>query len=277
MKIKNVTVGLFLFTIILLTSQFKSGSPVFGNGAPQSKSGSPGDNGICSDCHGGVPININNSLTSDIPVTGYIPGAIYNVTASISHSSLNKFGFEVSPQNLTGQQKGVLVSTTPAKTQLLSSGKWITHVGTGTTGTLNATSWSFQWVAPAAGSGSLSLYAAYVASNADFGAGGEIVYKASLPITEDLSVGLVENENVSQEWSMFPLPCKDILTISNVKSQSQKVRIVIRNITGKILIERAISSNKENIDVDIAELNSGIYIITVFETNRTLSKKLIKL
>ncbi|HUM47833.1 MAG TPA: hypothetical protein PLD84_12960 [Chitinophagales bacterium] len=68
------------------------------DGAPSSVSGSPGDNNkTCakSGCHPGNSTTIFNAITSTIPVSGYVPGTTYTVTASVTDPALVKFGFEI--------------------------------------------------------------------------------------------------------------------------------------------------------------------------------------
>ena len=128
MKIRSLTLGIFLLTIILATSQF---TPTYESGPPAGVTGSPGDGNSCTACHGGGAPTAN-LISSDIPVTGYIPGATYNVTATISHATFNKFGFQISPQTATGVQRGTLVVTDPVRTQLVNGTKYIMHKAAGT-------------------------------------------------------------------------------------------------------------------------------------------------
>lgn len=272
MKIRSLTLTIFLLVIILATSQF---TPTFESGPPAGVTGSPGDGSSCTACHGGSAVN-DNFITSDIPVTGYIPGATYNVTATISHASFNKFGFQISPQNATGVQKGTLVVTDPTRTQLTGGTKYIMHKAVGTAGTANSNTWTFQWVAPAVGSGSLSLYGGFLKANGNSNSGGDAVFVSKLQVFEDLSIGLTENNASVYEWTMYPLPCVDELNITLTSNQTQKVRVMIRSLEGKIVMENAYFNNEGAVKLNVAELPTGVYMVTVFEENRAISKKLVK-
>ena len=277
MKINNLAIGVFLIVLVLLTSQFKSSGPAFQSGAPAGRTGSPGDGATCTQCHSGGVTTLFNTITTDIPASGYIPGATYNVTASISHGTFNKFGFQVSPQSITGQQKGTLVNTNPTTSQIIGSGKWITHTGTGTTGTLNAASWVFKWIAPSAGSGSFSFYAAYIAANGDFNGSGDIVYNSSTLVSEDLSVGIKNNIAETKKYNIFPTICQTELNISCLKYGEENINISIRNMEGKILLESNYLNVLEDIKLNINDLSTGNYIITITDASTSISKRIVKI
>lgn len=61
-------------------------SPAHSNagGAPIGKTGSPGDGSNCTGCHSGVATTSAGLITSNVPVTGYIPGNTYTITATIA-------------------------------------------------------------------------------------------------------------------------------------------------------------------------------------------------
>lgn len=156
------------------------------SGSPAGRTGSPGDAVSCTNgCHGGTPVSnsANAEITSTIPSTGYVPGQTYTVTATVSGSGLVKFGFQVSPQNASGVQRGTLVRTDVANTQLVGGSKYITHTGAGTSGS-NGRTWTFNWVAPAAGTGAFTFYGSFNASNNNGGSSGDIIYLEQLPVVE---------------------------------------------------------------------------------------------
>src|ERR1700741_768120 len=96
----------FCFTgtaAIMITAFGGSEAHSSSGGAPAGKTGSPGDGGNCTGCHTGTATTQTSLITSDIPVSGYVPGTTYTITASVSKTGINKFGFEISPQNTSGQ------------------------------------------------------------------------------------------------------------------------------------------------------------------------------
>src|SRR6186713_3392654 len=87
-------------------------------GAVPVRTGSPGDNGFTcaiTSCHPGPATPKIGLITSNIPVTGYIAGITYTVTATVSSPNLNEFGFEISPQDSDGVLLGTIIITDPTR------------------------------------------------------------------------------------------------------------------------------------------------------------------
>jgi hypothetical protein len=144
-----IVAGLFL-----LTSFGGSDDTDRSSGSPGGYTGSPGDGHNCTACHGGSASTVTGWITSDIPSDGYTPGSTYTITATVSGSG-NK-GFEISPQTPAG---ALLGSLTPGSgNKLCNSNKAITHT---TKLSSNPAVWTFQWTAPAAGSGTVTFYGAF--------------------------------------------------------------------------------------------------------------------
>ncbi|GAB4332572.1 MAG: hypothetical protein Kow00127_24310 [Bacteroidales bacterium] len=175
----------------LLTSELN-----FSSGSPGGKTGSPGDGGnTCTDCHGGSANPAEGWITSNIPAEGYTPGMTYTVTATGTHSGVVKFGFEATAEDAQNQKTGTLIVTNSVENQLINGGQSITHKSSGTTPTGNTKSWSFDWTAPNAGTGTVTFYAAFNAANGNGNTSGDIIYTSNLTIPEASggSAGLTVN------------------------------------------------------------------------------------
>jgi hypothetical protein len=153
MKIKRspliISIGSVFF---LFLSSFIAFYPT---GAPPAKTGSPGDGSNCTECHGGTATTVTGWITSNIPASGYVPGQTYQITANNQITGSGKFGFEVSPQNVAGTLLGTL--TAGVNSQLVGSNKYVTHTNANT----SVSSWTFNWTAPAAGTGQVTFYGAF--------------------------------------------------------------------------------------------------------------------
>jgi len=137
----------------------------FTNGCPAGYSGSPNDNANCStNCHNS---NVENKvdtgwIKSNINKTGYVGGSTYTFTTTATGiNTSKKFGFEISPQFADGKLAGKLIVTNANETKLVGNGKYITQISGGVDGTSSKT-WTFDWIAPAKGSGKLTFYGAYL-------------------------------------------------------------------------------------------------------------------
>lgn len=123
-------------------------------GSPAGYTGSPGDGHDCTACHGGSTSFEPGWITSDIPAEGYTPGITYNLTVTVSGSGDK--GFQVSPQDLSGNQLGILVAGTG--THLNGGTKYVNQ---NSKSTANPAIWNFQWIAPDAGTGEVTFYGAF--------------------------------------------------------------------------------------------------------------------
>ena len=156
------------------------------DGSPSAKTGSPGDGGVTcqSSCHGGPsPATMTGWITSNIPGGGYTPGSTYTITATITRPGHTRWGFEISPQNTSGTLLGTLIATNTSQTKLISTGKYITHTTAGNSGS-NPKSWTFDWTAPAAGTGNVTFYGAFLAADNDGSEDGDTTYVSTMIVSE---------------------------------------------------------------------------------------------
>lgn len=155
------------------------------SGPNAGKCGAPSDNYTnCTSCHNGSTTVATGWITSDIPASGYIPGTTYTITATATYAGLVRFGFQICPQNTAGVKLGTLVLTSTATTQLVGSSKYVEHKSAGTTGTTGYHTWSFNWIAPAAGSGPLNFYGSFNCANNNGSESGDHIYNSILSIIE---------------------------------------------------------------------------------------------
>lgn len=266
LSIAALSVGL-MFTNSLTTPAVSNTT-----GAPASRTGSPGDGANCTSCHAGTAATVSGLINSGIPATGYIPGQTYTITGSITQSGKTKFGFEISPQNTSGVKKGTLVVTNSTATQLISTGKYITHKTAGTSFPSGTASWSFDWIAPEAGSGDVTFYGAFNISNSNSSTSGDIIKLSTLTVQEDLATGV--NELYAGDIiTVYPNPVVDKLFIRSLSGRAY-YKLSIINIEGKIVKE------EKNLvfdqPVDLTVLSKGYYIVKI-ETERGITiKKIIK-
>ncbi len=159
-------VTVLYFTSIETANSHASGSGISG------LSGSPADGGNCTSCHGSrVQVTPSHWFTSNIPVSGYVPGTTYTITckaASTASGHTSNFGFEASPQNTSGAVVGSLanIATSGTGSTQITSSKWVTHTGSSYTGT-DSTKWSFKWTAPNPGVGAVNFYGSFNCGSGD--------------------------------------------------------------------------------------------------------------
>tara|TARA_B110000008_G_scaffold185332_1_gene184123 strand:+ start:9054 stop:12878 length:3825 start_codon:yes stop_codon:yes gene_type:complete len=174
-------------TLIILSILFYPQAEVISmsTGSPGGMSGAPGDNS-CVQCHNSFGLNTGSAIvniTSNIPITGYVPGNTYTITASAAQTGISKYGFEVH------EALGSILVTNSTTTKHVGVGSnRITHEAAGTTVLVNSISWSFDWLAPPVGSGNATFYGAFVAADYPSGNSNDNVYTTNLIVSEFTSV-----------------------------------------------------------------------------------------
>ena len=128
-------------------------------GSVGGKTGSPTDGANCTQCHGAQQ-GQGATITTDIPSTGYEPGNIYNITVGLNPVvGSDPNGFEVTCEdNTTNTKAGSFGITNPTYTQFTNNSSAVTHTTAGN----SLGTWSFNWVAPIAGTGDITFYGAFI-------------------------------------------------------------------------------------------------------------------
>ncbi len=263
---KKLLILTFSITLISITvGSVYNNAHTNPTGSPNARTGSPGDGGntcAISGCHTGITVTTKpNVITSNIPAEGYTPGTKYTITAtSTSIPSRNVFGFQISPQSSTGTLLGAVTITNSTATQVTGGGKYVTHKQAGITGTNGVKSWSFDWTAPAAGTGTVTFYGCFNNANGNGGTSGDSIIKSTLVIQENVSIG-VSNDMLSKVgFSIFPNPATEKINIQNNKNIEYN-RIVVTDLSGKTIYT---SDKTDAVNLEDLGMLSGVYFISVY-------------
>lgn len=279
MKIKVIySIFLMLSVYICFLSQKNT---ILGkeDGAPTFCTGSPGDGGLTcaqTSCHtGNAVITQAGIITSDIPGTGYIPGSVYTFTVSLSKAGTTIFGFEVSPQTTNGTKVGTMSVTNPTETQLIGSSKFITHTISGITGSGGTKSWSFNWTAPVAGTGSVTFYGCINACNGDHTKLGDQVYKTTAVFTENTTG--INAISIDKKVSIYPIPAKEFVNISTDFELNGEINISIYDVAGKQVSTKNYYTSNGNsiITIPVSHMNQGVYFMVISKDQTQLTKKMV--
>jgi hypothetical protein len=238
---------LLLFIPITLTIAiffYPKSSTSTSTGSPGGKTGSPTDGVNCTQCHNNSGSGSGATITSNIPSTGYVPGAVYTITANVAQTGINKFGFEITAEkNAGGTKTGTFFVTNSTQTQSLNSNTAITHKSAGTSGT-NSKSWSMDWQAPTLGTGAITFYGAYIGANGNNNNSGDTYHSASLTFNE-----AVVNSTIN-------LSAKNDFIFNTLnKTIESNTTISVYDISGKLVLMT--TSNTTN----ISHLKTGTYIL----------------
>lgn len=212
-------------------------------GSVGGKTGSPTDGANCTMCHSNAQIGQNPILTTDIPATGYEPGNIYNITVDLNPLlGTGPNGFEVTcEENINNTKSGVFVITNPTHTKFTNNNSAVTHTTAGN----NLSTWSFNWVAPIAGTGDITFYGAFIIAGYPIGSNiGDTFSSTTVSFNEAIINSTI---NLSEE--------NDFIFNSENNTIKAMKNVSIYDISGKIVL----STNEEL--TTISHLNKGVYIL----------------
>jgi hypothetical protein len=275
MKKKLILTAVAFAGLLFASTLFTPAVPVHSStsGAPAGKTGSPGDGQSCTQCHSGTATAQQNLITTNIPAGGYAPNYTYQVTATVAFTGRVKFGFQVSPQNASGTKIGDMVATNTTETQTQSTGKYITHRTAGTSGTDGRT-WTFDWKAPASGSGPVTFYGAFNCTNNLNNSAGDVVYLSNITYQEDLTS--IREYGKQLQFNVFPSPAVDEINL--IMESNENISAEIFGIDGKRVKSIQVTDVQTGvkIPVDVKELASGVYFVRVESAGKTGIQKFVK-
>ena len=106
---------------------------------------------------------------------------------------------------------------------------------------------------------------------------GELIYQSDLSPENCDSQVLVPAKVNNQSLDIFPVPTKNRVTIEFELPPAGDIYIEIYNIQGIKLLSNRLenSGNNTSINLDLTELNMGIYIIQIFDKLNSFKRKLI--
>jgi hypothetical protein len=121
----------YYFFALLATSMLLYSYSPTSIGGKTGSNGAPGES-TCSSCHGGAG-NGSAVLTSDIPLTGFVPGATYNMVFTVSQVGQPVFGMGIESLSSTNAQAGTLVAGTGTQVLVKSLKQNLIHTNGGGT------------------------------------------------------------------------------------------------------------------------------------------------
>jgi hypothetical protein len=248
-----IVAGLFAFS-----DPFKNSS-----GAQPGHTGSPGDGKNCTFCHGGTAMAIDGVFSSNIPANGYAPGESYTIT--VTTSGAPRKGFQVSPQDVSGNLLGTL--TAGAGNKLVGANKYVTHSAGVTAPTAE---WSFTWTAPEAGTGKVVFYGAFVIGQPN-------VRLSTMEAEEDETIGI--QYIARQIFNIFPVSGGNYLKVSSHLAEPSAVYFELFDLTGRVMFSRDFGWQNSGTFTELVlldrNLQNNIYVGVIKVGSQKLSKKII--
>ena len=229
-----------------------------------------------SGCHTGT---LNSgpggvAITTDIPVNGYVGGTTYNVNVTVTAGGTNgaAFGFCCSAaKNGTSTTTGGFAA--PDNTTLIKSGGiYIVHNVAATGGGINSShTFTFNWTAPAAGTGAVKFFVAGNSANGNSADTGDQIYNSSSVVEEAPGAGFTES--VLKAFNLFPNPATEYVTV-NVPTQLMDGTVRVLDITGKTVFNTQLTNT--NVTIDLGQFMQGAYIVEIQKDGQSYTSKLLK-
>jgi hypothetical protein len=231
-----------------LISSFGGDDLKTSSGAPPAYTNSPADGQNCSHCMGGSAVAVNGWITSDIPADGYTPGTTYTIT--VTAPGVGKKGFEVSPQDPSGNLIGTLIAGTGNK--LVGVNKYVTHSSAVIT---NPAVWNFQWKAPDPGEGDVTFYGSVAVTKTQ---------TKTTTLTVPQSTVTVPIKGLTN-LKLYPNPCAEKVNLAYNLANETPVKVALYSIDGKHL--QTVSDGIQNAGRQTAQISinqpAGFYLLQI--------------
>jgi len=90
-------------------------------------------------------------------------------------------------------------------------------------------------------------------------------------------VSITELEGENAQLSIYPNPTNDVVTIVANRLNTNNARLLIRDLTGKIIFEERLNSNTGFSEtLDFSDRANGVYFISIIDGDQMIHEKLIK-
>lgn len=263
---KKRTIASSILSLSILA--FMAFSPTSDNGKAGYTNSPNESNCTNAGCHVGSAANSGGgsiTFSSTMPNWQYTPGQTYQVTVTVAQTGRSLFGFGCEALLASNANAGTL-AVTSSTMRILTAGngrKNVTHNLNGGA-SANSKAFTFNWTAPAAGSGAVTFYSAAVAANANGSESGDLVYTKTQAATE--LVVSTENKISTNafELSVLPTVTEDMAQIKYKLPANEQVSIDVYAMNGQkissLLNEKQVSG-EHILPLSVSDLESGIYFV----------------
>lgn len=232
--------------------------------------------GTCvqSGCHNTTAVNSGPgdvNITTNIPVSGYIPSSTYTVEVEVVSGGANgdKYGFAISSKKVGTNTLVGTWGNVNSNAQIKSSGSYATHTLSGNAGGTASKVFELTWIAPPAGAGKVAMYVAGNSANGNGESTGDHIYAKFIEFDEDNVTSV--NNTPELNVKVFPNPSSGILNIEyNAISYAM---MSIYTITGQKMLSKELNNGLNQIDLN--NLNSGLYLLKLKDGDKESVQRII--
>ncbi len=220
----------------------------------------------CGTCHGAVNPNATTNIQLEDSqgnfVTEYTPGAVYRVFIGLglNGTSAPNTGFQATVRNSDNSNTAGTIALAPNSVGIRIINGLAEH---SQKNTVNGT-FSFQWTAPAAGAGSVQIFANGVLSNNNnLNSGDAVAPVASVTITEAGAIGVNETATLRVEPYLFPTRAESELNVRFTAAHDMEYTMEVVSVMGQLLSSQTVrvGSGEQTQTMNVAELAQGMYFL----------------
>lgn len=269
-----------LATILLLGILFYNNSAGPANVQGNDRTGSPLSVGPCQVCHSAgafSPELTLELLDNNTPVTGYEPGRLYRLRATINATgNPTAYGFQTVALRGDDDLNAGTFGDPPTGMNVveLNERDYAEQSFPNPNNTFE-----IEWTAPESGSGEVRFYAACVATNGNGSSGGDGSSFLTEPLILDevlSSVSIVDKPFV--DLKVYPNPVEEDLVLSVTSGASGTYQMNIFDAQGRLMESEKLSlvSGNNRRVFDVSNFPIGIYSLQLTDGVESSSTYLVK-
>lgn len=249
---------------------------------------SPGEASCnASGCHTGHSLNSGGGsvviTAPTMPNWQYTPGQVYPISVTVAQTGIALFGLGFEAVKSTGANGGTLTITNSQQTQIKTktiSGNVrtnVVHQMNGGAGS-NTKTFTFNWTAPASGSGNITFYVSGNAANGNGSESGDYIYTAS-QVASQITTGLSDIAGFRASVNVFPNPVSENFNVHFALSEPGSVQIELISIEGKIcdkIASETYAPGEHEISHTLPQgLKKGNYLLSIHNNGHVINKKIM--
>ncbi len=272
----SVLYTLFLMALAFIHLQNSNGAAAV---QEADRTGSPLSTANCGACHGGG--NFSPSLEASLldegmPVNSYTPGKDYTVRLSIAAANNpSAYGFQAVALKAADNTNAGTFKSPPTGFRVinLNNRLYAEHSSRRTSPIVE-----IPWTAPAAGTGTVRLYAAGIAANANNGISGDNTAGLTSPLElTEAVVTSTHSPNTPANMDIFPNPTSGDWLYVRPWDSAEQIHIQIFSLQGQRVYSHTESSFVKGsiISIPLANLPKGVYQLHLRTPNTTGNQRFI--
>lgn len=284
----KIRLTLFLFSLFLALVLLPGNKNGRAAQAGKGNTGAPGDqtlNGApytCVDCHDDNAFNpfvtVSVLDSGNNVVTQYRPGELYTARVTIAANGAAGYGFQMIALRDTGNldlDGFTDINPNNYKLSTISNGRtYAEHPTMSVPNTFNV-----RWTAPAAGTGSVTFYAAGNAVNNNGNSEGDGASITSLQLSEEITLSSTENPGIDAGIRVYPNPVSDAAKMEINLPKGGTSRVTAYDLHGNVvwISQFGLQAGNNVFDIPTAGWSAGTYILAIQGDQVTRTVKILKL